>query len=344
MPSRRLKYVQQWLDTRNGQPRYYFRRPGFKRVPLPGSPYSAEFEAAYREAMAGQPAPVTGGREILPGTFNALAVSFLTSARFSKRAPSTQSVYRNVIDRLRVEAGDNRVALLEPKHVVGMMAARADKPESANLLRKVLRALMRHAIEIGMRQTDPTREVPRAIGNKSDGFHSWTDDEIAQFEAKHPIGTKARLAQALLVYTGQRRSDVVRMGPRDIRNGTLHIKQEKTRAELRIPVLPELQKIIAASPVGLTTFLVDGSGKPYKRKHFGRLFREYCDKAELHHCNTHGLRKAAARRFAEAGCTEHEIAAWTGHASLREVRRYTKAVDQERLAIVAAQKLMRAKA
>jgi integrase len=134
------------------------------------------------------------------------------------------------------------------------------------------------------------------------------------------------------------------MGPRNIKNGLLHIKQAKTGAELRVPVLPDLQEIIAASPIiGLTTFLADELGTPYKAKYFGRRFREWCDAAELRHCSAHGLRKAAARRFAEAGCSEHEIAAWTGHASLREVRRYTKAVSQERLAVSAAQKLMKAK-
>ena len=64
-------------------------------------------------------------------------------------------------------------------------------------------------------------------------------------------------------------------------------------------------------------------------------FRRQCDMANLHHCSAHGLRKAAARRLAEAGCTPHEIAAITGHASLREVERYTRAVDQRRLAEVA---------
>jgi len=202
---------------------------------------------------------------------------------------------------------------------------------------------MQHAIEIGLRQDDQTRET-KPIRVKSDGFHSWTEEEIAQYEAHYPIGTKARLAITLLLYTGQRRSDVVRIRQQDVRNGKLHIKQVKTGAELRIPVLPELQEIIAASPVGLTTFLVNEPGKPYTPKYFGKWFRERCDAVGLQHCSAHGLRKAAARRFAEAGCSEHEIAAWTGHASLREVRRYTKAVDQERLAVAAAQKLMRAKA
>jgi integrase len=211
-----------------------------------------------------------------------------------------------------------------------MMAERADKPESANLIRKVLRATMQHALQIGMVKTDPTREVRTIRSNNPDGFHSWTDEEIVQFEARHPIGTKARLALALLLYTGQRRSDVVRMKQQDIHNGRLQIKQAKTSAELRIPVLPQLQQIIAASPVGLTAFLVDELGRAYTRKHFGRRFREWCDKAELRHCSAHGLRKAAARLFAEAGCTEHEIAAWTGHASLREVRRYASRTRQHK--------------
>jgi hypothetical protein len=197
MSSLRLKYVQQWIDRRNDQPRYYFRRPGFPRVPLPGSPFSAEFEAAYKEAMAGQRAPVTAPpitsprRQFLPGTVNALAVSYFNSLAFRSLKPSSQSFYRSLIDRLCREAGDNRVALLQRKHVVAMMEERSViGPDSANGLRKVLRALMKHGIEIGLRQDDPTRET-KPIRVKSDGFHSWTEDEIAQFEARHLIGSRA---------------------------------------------------------------------------------------------------------------------------------------------------------
>ena len=343
MTSLRLKFIQQFVDRHN-HPRYYFRRLGFKRVPLPGLPGSPEFMTAYTEAMAGQPPPVIPqSRQFNPGTMNALAASYFNSRVFRTLAPTTQSAYRSIIDRLCREDGNNRVALLERRHIVGMMAARSEKPDSANGLRKVLRAMMKHAIEIGLRPDDPTRDVRRIPPSSREGFHSWTDDEIAQFELHYPIGTKERLAIALLLYTGQRRSDVVRMGPKDIRNGFLHIKQDKTGAELCIPVLPELQEIIVASTVGLTTFLVNDFGQPFTAKRFGRWFCERCNKAGLpHYCSAHGLRKAAARMLAEAGCTEHEIAAITGHASLHEVRRYTKAANQKLLATAAAQKLMRA--
>src|SRR5262245_36454728 len=232
---------------------------------------------------------------------------------------------------------DHRIANLKRDHVVKLMAARAQRPMAANNLRKVLRAMMRHAIEIGLRADDPTRDV-RAIRVKSDGFHSWNDDEIAQFEKRHPTGTPARLALALLLYTGQRRSDVVRMGPQHIRNGVLGVRQQKTGFELAIPVHSTLAAVIAETPTCHLTFLTNQFGRPFTAGYFGQWFREQCDMAGLRHCSAHGLRKAAARRLAEAGCTAHEIAAITGHASLKEIEHYTKAVDQQKLAASAMEK------
>jgi integrase len=167
----------------------------------------------------------------------------------------------------------------------------------------------------------------------------WTEEEIARFENCHPIGSRARLAHGLLLFTGQRRSDVIRMGRQHIRDGMLHVRQRKTGAELSIPVHPHLQKIIDASVIGQMTFLTTSFGKPFSALGFSNWFRKQCDMAGLHHCSAHGLRKAAARRLADAECTAHEIAAITGHASLREVARYTKGADQKRLATSAMQKM-----
>ncbi len=330
------KFVQGFID-RHGKPRFYFRRAGFKNMPLPGLPWSPEFMTAYEAAIAGQPLQI-GTARVKPGTFRALAVSYFNSIGFRSMKPSTQSVYRNAVERLCNEHGDKGAATLQREHVVKLMAAKAEKPESANLLRKVVRAMMKHAVEIGLRADDPTRDV-RAIRVKSDGFHSWTDAEISQFEKRHEVGSRARLALALLLYTGQRRSDVVRMGRQHIRDGAVHVRQLKTGAELAIPVHATLHAIIAETPAAHLTFLTTQFGQPFKAAGFGNWFREQCDTAGLPHCSAHGLRKAAARRLAEAGCTEHEIAAITGHASLREIARYTKAADQVRLAVSAMDKV-----
>lgn len=322
------RFTQAFID-RHGNARFYFRRPGFKRVPLPGLPWSPEFMAAYEAAMAGQ-AHIIAAPRAKQGSFAALAASYFASSAFMTMKPSTKGVYRNAIDRLcrsknkdGNEIGGKSAATLQREHVVKLMAARAQKPESANLLRKVLRAMMTHAVESGLRADDPTLDV-KAIRVKSDGFHSWTDAEIARFEAHHAVGSPPRLA--LLLCTGQRRSDVVTMGKQHIdKNGAIHVRQVKTGAALAIPVHSTLQAIIDATPSDHLTFLTTQFGRSFTAAGFGNWFREQCNEAGLPHCSAHGLRKAAARRLAEALCTTHEIASITGHASLREIVRYTKA-------------------
>jgi integrase len=329
------RYVHGFLD-RHGKARFYFRRPGFGTRPLPGLPYSPEFMAAYESAAAGQPLPVGLGRA-RPGTMAALALGYFASPEFRTLRSSTQQAYRRTIERLCRDHGDKRVSQLRRDHVVKLMAARAEQPGAANGLRMALRVMMKHAIEMGLRTDDPTRDV-RAIRIRTGGHHSWTDAEIAQFEQRHPIGSRARLAFALLLYTGQRRGDVIRMGAQHVRNGSLHVKQEKTGIELIIPLHPTLVTIIAAAPRDHLTFVTTRLGGPFQGSAFSRWFRKQCDEAGLPHCSAHGLRKAAARRLAEAGCTAHEIGAITGHASLAELVRYTRAADQRRLAEAAMTK------
>ena len=215
------------------------------------------------------------------------------------------------------------VAGLRREHVVKIIGAKADTPQSANFLLKVLRAFMRHAIEIGLRGDDATLGV-RPVKFKSDGHHAWSEGEIELFEQAHPLGSRERLAFALLLHTGQRRSDVIRMGHQHIQDGMLRVRQEKTGTELLIPVNAELAEAIAASPGGNLTFLVTRFARPFTPVGFTNWFSTACDHAGIpSECTAHGLRKSCARRLAEAGCTEHEIAAITGHASLAEVQRYT---------------------
>jgi integrase len=339
------KFVHGFID-RHGKPRFYFRRAGFKRVPLPGLPWSPEFMAAYEQALAGQRAQI-GQNRVKDGTIRALAASYFTSPSFrSALRPNSQRVYRSAIDVFcrnvdqdGAAYGDKMLAGLRREHVVRIIGAKGDTPQSANFLLKVLRALMRHAVEIGLRSDDPTSGV-RPLKFKSAGHHPWSEQEIAQFEKTHHLGSRERLAFALLLHTGQRRSDVIRMGYQHIQDGMLRVRQEKTGAELLIPVNTELAEAIEGSLGGNLTFLVTRFGRPFTPVGFTNWFSVACDAAGLPSgCTAHGLRKSCARRLAEAGCTEHEIAAITGHASLAEVQRYTRSADQKRLAIAAMAKV-----
>ncbi|MFG1241919.1 tyrosine-type recombinase/integrase [Xanthobacter sp. V7C-4] len=333
------RYIHGFLD-RHGKPRYYLRRPGCKQVALPGIPFSPEFMAAYAAGMADEVAAMEiGASRSQSGTVAALVASYLSSGQFRALAGTTQQTYRGIIEGVRSEHGEKRVAMLQREHVARLISKKADTPAAANNLLRMLRTLMQFAVDQGWRKDDPTFGV-KPIRTKSEGFYTWTEQDIAKFEEHHPAGKRARLAFALLLYTAQRRGDVVRMGRQHIRNGVLTIRQEKTGTLVELPVLPELQAIIDATPNEHMTFLVTEHGKPFTSAGFGNLFRDWCRQAGVPEaCSAHGLRKAASRRLAEAGCTAHEIMAITGHKTLKEVTRYTAAVDRKRLGVAAMAKI-----
>ena len=227
-------------------------------------------------------------------------------------------------------------------HVRLIVSKRAATPGAANSVLQKLKVLIHFAIDNGWRKDDPTLRIKKFAKGE---FHTWTEEEIARFEACWPVGTTERLAFALLLYTGQRRSDVVAMSWSDVRDGIISVVPLKTkrtsRVKLWIPIHPALQDVLDAAVPGVGTILKTTFGEAFTPNGFGSSFMPAkIDKAGLpKRCVTHGLRKAAARRLAEAGCTANEIAAITGHATLQEVSRYTKAAEQRRLAVSAIRRL-----
>jgi integrase len=324
----KLPYVHEFVD-RHGHVRHYVRRRGCKRVPLPGLPGSAEFMAAYERALSNAPAEI-GIKRTRPGSVNAAIVGYYTSLEFRALAAGTQARIRQVLERFRRDNGEKSISTMPSKFIVTMLNKM--KPFAARNWLKALRALAQFCVAQEMCSSDPTQGIrlPRV---KSDGHRTWSGAEIAQFEATHSIGTKARLAMALGLYTTQRRGDVIRMGRQHINAGILHVRQRKTGVSLRIPVHPALQAVLDATPGEHLTFLVAKRGGPYSGGEFSEQFRIWCRAAGLSAvCTFHGLRKAGCARLAEAGCSANEIASISGHRSLQEVERYTKAAEQERMA------------
>jgi integrase len=332
-----LRYVDRFVD-RHGYVRHYFRRSGGKRLTLPGVPGSDEFMAAYKTALSGKGAPAaepkTRGE---PGTFSHLAAQYFVSPDFLRLRARTQYVYRLVIDRFLAEHGHRRVAEMQRDDVKKIMALKAATPGSANDLLKKIRTLIKFAVDTGWRTDDPTLRIKTFPEHE---FHTWTEDEIAQYEGRWPVGSRERTAFALHLYTGQRRSDVARMAWTDVVGNAINVVQGKTGARLTIPLHPNLSAALRAWPRKHVVILATAFNKPFSNAGYGNMMADAIATAGLpDRCVLHGLRKAAARRLAEAGCTEKEIAAVTGHTTLKEVARYTRAADQKRLAAGAVAKL-----
>lgn len=341
----RLKYVVEDTD-RHGNVRLYYRRHG-RKIRLRGPAGSPEFLADYREAAAGLSERKDKSLEVgkvIPRSVRWLCVQYFKSAMFKELDPRTQKVRRAILERFckHKNDGDKPFALLQPRHVRIRRDEMSDRPEAANSMVKALRQLYRFALRYDHHDDNPADKVEYLKGN-ADGFHSWTLDEIEKYEEAYPVGTTARLALALALYTGQRRSDLVQFGKQHIRDGWLVFTQHKGRnrnpVRMEIPIIPELQCVIDQTPTGDLTFLVTAFNRPFTSNGFGNRFRKWCDDAGLPQCSVHGLRKAAAARLAELGCTEQEIMAITGHRTSKEVTRYTRAASQKTRAQSALERL-----
>lgn len=331
----RLPYVQRFVD-RHGRVRYYFRRPGFERTPLPGSPGSPEFMAAYLQAQTVR--RVVARKD--PGTISSLIAAYYESSQFLGLGASTRYVYRNILERFREAHGDKPAAELQARHLQAILdQLYRDAPASASNMLKRLRAVFKHALKQGLVERDPTVSL-EIRKPKSDGFRAWTDNDIERFRRYHSGDKKLILALNLLLYTGQRRSDVARMSWRDVTDGFLYVRQQKVAIELQIPIHPVLMASIEPLPRDAPAFVLTRSGQPYTKESFSAWFVDGCREAGLPEgCTPHGLRKAAGRMLAEAGCSAHEIAAITGHTTLKEVERYTKTARQKGLAQSAISRL-----
>ena len=336
----RLKHLVEDID-RHGNVRRYVRVPGRLKVRLTGVPGTEEFMAAYHAAIAGAQ-EASQAREARRGSFRHHCILFYASTAFTQLDRGTQSWMRYHLDRLSQSYAALPVAMLKQKHVRKMRDELKDTPAASKNRLKALRKLFRWAVEEEEAPHDPTLGV-KPMDYVTKGHHSWELSEVDQFEQRHPVGSKARLALALLMYTACRREDAVRLGPQHIKGGRIRYRQAKNEnrnpIDVDIPVHPDLATVLNDTPSGHLTFLVTEYGKPHTANGFGNAFKDWCRSADLPHCSAHGLRKATAARLAERGATSHEIMAITGHRTLEEVERYTRAAQRSSLATSAMAKL-----
>lgn len=321
----KLDYVNQYRD-RNGKLRRYFRR-GAVRGPLPGDVGSAEFMEAYQEYLG-----KTGRRpkSKVEGSLGRLITDYYASRPFADLKASSRRTYRYVLEPLAREHG-HRTALITHKRAAKLIQEiGAKSPGMANLTKSVLQKLFKFAIKEGWRDDNPMIGIERFKGGE---HHTWTEGELKTYETKWPVGTRQRLAYAFLLYTGQRVEDVAGLTRADITPEGIHIIQKKTGVDLTLPILPELEVAMRAYPSNGLALIGREDGRPFSDRGLSQFIKSAVRGAGLPaKCVAHGLRKAKMRRLAEDGASEKEIAAWSGHKTLREIERYTKAADQKRLA------------
>jgi integrase len=332
--------------------RFYYRPTGRA---LPGKPGSREFMAAYQAARGDADAPTLSVVRKTPrlrtdaeGSIDWLVTQYFESVAFKHPdegglALETQAGRRRALERFRADHGDKPLDSLQAVHIKALMDRIDSTAHAKRNWLKHISGMFLFAEEAMIRVDNPCRGFKRPKAPKSDGFHSWTDPEIAQYRERWPYGTKQRLVMELAIETSARRGDVTRLGPEHRVNGRFQFQHHKNGVDVSFPVSDELQSAIDAMPkTNHETFLHTEAGEPRSAKSLGGDFREWCNKAGLpKRCAMHGLRKGCLRILAEAGCNILELQSRSGHLTLSELQKYISRADK-RLAADRAHEKVRA--
>lgn len=338
MPRPRPPYLHR-VTTRHGRVVWYVRLGvgQRKRIQLRAKFGTPEFEAEYRAALSGQavynPPPSAD-------TLSWLIDRYRETTAWSLLSLATRRQRENILKQVLRSAAGEPVTRITKAAIIAGRDRRAHAPSQARHFLQAMRGLFRWALEADHIKIDPTHGVNDPPRPKSGGFPVWTEDDVAAYERRWPMGTRQRVWLDVLLYTGLRRGDAVRLGRQHVRDGIATIQTEKSgfTVEVSLPVLPVLAATLRAGPCGDLVFISGVNGKPLSKETFGNEFREACRAASVPG-SAHGLRKIAATRAANNGATVAELEAIFGWSGGGMASLYTRAADRRRLARGAMHKL-----
>jgi integrase len=324
-------------ETRHGAVVWYVRLGHGPRIRIKAEYGSEAFWAEYRAAMEGKHLPP---RMAKAHTLAWGIERYRNSSTWAGLSNATRRQRENIYRAVTKTAGDVLLRAITSETIRAGRERRKETPHAANNFLKAMRGFFSWALDERLVPVDPTVGVKWLKGTNEDGFPTWTEEELDRFESRWPIGTRERLAFDLLLYTGLRRGDAVRVGRQHVRNNVITVRTEKTGEDVFIEILPPLAESIAATKTGDLAFLISETGRPWVKESFGNWFRDVCSKAGCPGA-AHGLRKAGATRAAERGATERQLMAIFGWSSGRMAQHYTRKADRKRLAQDAVGLLLR---
>lgn len=344
----KFQYVVYDPDQR-GNDRYYVRIKGRRKIRIrqPFKDAAGNITKEFSDAVRAAVAELMSGKvatKIEPppreSTFNWLCDQYYRSTRFQSFDIATQKDKKSVLGRFCETAGDMPYKKYRRDDMEKSQKKRSATPGAADKLVKVLRALFNWAIDQRppLASENPAAHVGKIDKNTS-GFHTWTPEEIDQFRAYWPMGTRPRLAMELMINIGARRSDAATIGRRNEYqyNGARWIRFVAHKGRNRFPVTieakltPEFLEALEKSDATGQAYVLTQNGRPYKIESFGNAFSKWCKEAGLPHCNTHGLRKAAAVAFAESGATAPELMAVFGWSNLKTAQIYIEKANKRKM-------------
>jgi integrase len=265
------------------------------------------------------------------GTLAWLIERYRETPAWTGLSNATRRQRENIFKAVLKTGGQEPFARITERTIAAGRDRRGKTPAQARHFIDAMRGLFKWAKGAGHATTNPATAVEYPTQKKSDGFPVWTEADLSRYEERWPVGTKERVWLAVLLYTGLRRGDAVKIGRQHVRNGVATIKTEKTGTEVCIPILPELAHVLSLGPTGELAFICGERGQPLTKESFGNVFSEACRAAGVRK-SAHGVRKAGATRAANNGATVAQLEAIFGWTGGRMASHYTRSADRARLA------------
>ena len=333
MPRPRPLYLSHEL-TRHGRTVWYVRRNG-KRIRLRAEFGTPEFDTEYQAAIAGEPLKAKAPNA---GTLNWLIARYRETAAWQQLSLATRRQREYIFEQTISTAGNKPASAITAAAIKAGRDRRSKTPVQARHFLDTMRGLFRWAVEAQMVKVDPTFGIKNPKPSRTGGYRPWTEEDVAAYEKRWPVGTRQRVWLDVLLYTGLRRGDAVRLGRQHVRDGVATLKTEKTDTEVTLPILPVLAETLAAGPCGDLAFIAGSRRQPMAKKTFSNEFQIACRAAGVPG-SAHGVRKIAATRAGNAGATVAQLEAIFGWSGGRMAALYTRAADRRRLAMEAMTKL-----
>lgn len=338
MPKSKLPHLNHERD-RHGKMRWYVRVRHGRRIALPGAYGSVQFMDAYKAAVLETPF-VMPSQKAKHGSLSWLVARWKEHSDWLNAAASTRRQRENILKHVLEKSGDRDYGLITKADIRQAKEDRKDTPFAANNFLKTMTALFKWAVEEELLTENPCEGV-KQFRPKTGGHPTWTVDEVERYRAHYALGTRERLALEVLINTGLRRGDLVRVGPHNASNGLISIVTEKTGVQLYIPILPKLQEALDATATGERWVCHAKTGRPIAKESFGTMFRLWCNAAGVAK-RAHGLRKLCTTMIADDGASEMELQALFGWLTNDQSAIYTKEANKKRLALQAAMRLIAA--
>lgn len=325
--------------TYRGKRVWYVRIGKGPRTRIKAEYGTPEFDAEYQTAIRGErPAAKTAGRA---GSLQWLIERYRETPAWTSFSMATRRQRENILRQVIKTAGQEPFRSVTEATIAAGRDRRGKTPFQARHFLDTMRGLFEWAREAQFVKLNPASAIKYPLLKSGEGFPVWTEEDVTAYEARWPLGTRQRVWIAVLLYTGLRRGDAVRLGRQHTRDGVASIKTQKScgKIEVTIPLLPPLTEALRAGPAGELAFICGSNGKPMTKESFGNAFSDACRAAGVRK-SAHGLRKIGATRAANNGATVPQLNAIFGWTGGKMASLYTQSADRVRLAREAIGKLV----